>query len=339
MRRNTVIFLALIPMMLFIGLFGHPVHAASTSSSSLIKPTLAIDIPTVTFSDGEIDGDTIKINYLGDYIAGVYKWLLGSATLIAIVMLMIGGLQYTIFQEDKAKTRIKNAVTGLVLLLSTYLILATINPQLVIFKPLSIQNIPEVPLENLEVEFSSDTTTSTCTGSDCVGVSHYQDCMIEQYGGSPGAVRAQLVPVTVDYAGHTGTYYVHQKVQAKFQAVFDAIAASGTTYDITKSIGIFNWRAVTAKPKYLSNHSWATGIDINPDTNPYCSAECFDSDASTKCFCVGANCQTDCPAGKYDLPKKEVIDIFISNGFDWLGDRAEGKFQDYMHFDAHTGCE
>jgi hypothetical protein len=107
-----------------------------SSGKSLIKPRLSIDIPTVSFSDGVLKDKVLKVNYLGEYIAGVYKYLLGIATTIAIVMIMIGGLQWAFggTSEEaitKAKGRIKNAVTGLILLLSTYLILYTVNPNLI----------------------------------------------------------------------------------------------------------------------------------------------------------------------------------------------------------------
>ena len=152
---------------------GSSSSTTTSNSSKLIKPILSIDIPTVTFTDadGIIDGDTIKINYLGVYIAGVYKYLLGISTLIAIVMLMIGGLQYTIFQEDKGKTRIKNAVTGLVLLLSTYLILVTINPRLVVFPLLELENVNYEALvaDSGDVSGATSTENLKAAGIDCPG--------------------------------------------------------------------------------------------------------------------------------------------------------------------------
>lgn len=80
----------------------------------------------------------------GEYVAIAYTWLLGSATVIAIVFIMIGGLQYAMAgghgDTSKAKTRIKNAVVGLVLLMFTWLILWTINPNL-----LKLQ-VPQFPM-------------------------------------------------------------------------------------------------------------------------------------------------------------------------------------------------
>ncbi len=91
----------------------------------------------------DIGSYTTSIDF-GEYIGKMYTWLVGSATVIAIVMLMIAGFRYVLGagsdQISKAKTMIRNAVVGLVLLLSTYLILFTVNPDLV-----SLQ-VPRLPM-------------------------------------------------------------------------------------------------------------------------------------------------------------------------------------------------
>jgi hypothetical protein len=65
---------------------------------------------------------------------------------------MIGGFQYVLSPASgdlkAAKERIKNSVVGLVLLLSVYVILFTVNPQLTIFNPLKISNVPAVDIPN-----------------------------------------------------------------------------------------------------------------------------------------------------------------------------------------------
>ncbi len=80
-------------------------------------------------------GGLTSTNDLGEYVAKAYQWLIGSATVIAIVFLMVAGLRWALGsgsseQIGKATTQIRNAVLGLVLLLSSYLILYTVNPQL-----------------------------------------------------------------------------------------------------------------------------------------------------------------------------------------------------------------
>jgi hypothetical protein len=80
----------------------------------------------------------------GEYVQVVYQWMAGVAILFAIVMILIGGLQYSMAagsgETAQAKKRITNSVIGLVLVLCTYLILYTVNPQLVKLQ------VPKLPL-------------------------------------------------------------------------------------------------------------------------------------------------------------------------------------------------
>lgn len=80
-------------------------------------------------------GGVTKINNFGQYVNILYLFLLGASVAIAIVFLMIGGLQYAFGGVsagaiEKAKERIRNALIGLVLLILAALLLETVNPQL-----------------------------------------------------------------------------------------------------------------------------------------------------------------------------------------------------------------
>lgn len=321
--------------------------SSSTSTSTptsrkLLTPVLSIDIPTVTFSDvletvGEDGATYLSINYLGDYIAGVYKYLLGISTTIAIVMLMVSGLQWSLGGQSteavgKAQARIKNAVTGLVLLLSAYLILFTVNPNLIKLTFPKLKLIQEVPLDNL---VESDADAAQCSSGNLTGVNDFQDCMLSTYGAS----KSQVELVTIKYKNRS--YQVHKLMAEDFQKALDAIDASGVSYDITTDTagGTYNWRCNKNNTKALSSHSWGTALDINPSTNPNCPSKCLDDDASTACSCVGGtstvSCETMCEEKQYDLPQ-EVIDAFKSNNFKWGGDYK--KIKDYMHFDYAKNC-
>ncbi len=71
-----------------------------------------------------------------EYLALAYRFLLPAMSLIAVVMIMVGGLEYVVAggsskRIDKAKTRITNALIGLVLLMSAYTIVSLLDPRLV----------------------------------------------------------------------------------------------------------------------------------------------------------------------------------------------------------------
>ncbi|MBI4457404.1 hypothetical protein HY633_00380 [Candidatus Uhrbacteria bacterium] len=115
-----------------------------------VKPELSIPIPTIKFSDIQITSQgekrTIDIPWIGDYIAGVYRYAVSVAGVIAAVIMMIGGFQYLTAGGDagrvtQGKERIQNALIGLFLSLGVYIILNAINPDLVTFKGLQIQVI------------------------------------------------------------------------------------------------------------------------------------------------------------------------------------------------------
>ncbi len=80
-------------------------------------------------------GGLEEVGDLGAYVSGVYKWMLGVAGFFAIVMVMIGGLQWVLSSGgagsiEKAKERMRNGVIGMILLFCVVLILQTINPNL-----------------------------------------------------------------------------------------------------------------------------------------------------------------------------------------------------------------
>lgn len=89
-------------------------------------------------------GGAVTTLDIGDYIAKVYNYGVTIAGILAGVMFVVGGFQYLTAGNSgrvaKAKERIKDAIIGLLLVLGAYVILNTINPDV-----LSLQ-MPKVPL-------------------------------------------------------------------------------------------------------------------------------------------------------------------------------------------------
>ncbi len=84
-------------------------------------------------------GGTTPATYeMGTYLAGMVRFIIALAGVLAIIMAIIGGTQYVAAgiapsQKDDAKKRIENAFIGLTLVLVSWLILNSINPKLVKF--------------------------------------------------------------------------------------------------------------------------------------------------------------------------------------------------------------
>lgn len=123
--------------------FAPGLHARA-QGVELAKPRLEIPIPSVTFSGA-------TLNYIGEYIAGVYKYLLGIAGALAATVMIIGGFQYLTAGGDKSrvdagKRRIGDALVGLILAFGSYALLYAINPRLVTFEALQMTAVRTDPL-------------------------------------------------------------------------------------------------------------------------------------------------------------------------------------------------
>lgn len=84
---------------------------------------------------GELKGDVS----LDDYLSWMYKFGLTLAGFLSVMMITIGGVQYIASGaseklKSEATDRITNALYGLVLAFGAYIVLYTINPDLVTFE-------------------------------------------------------------------------------------------------------------------------------------------------------------------------------------------------------------
>ncbi len=113
-----------------------------------ITPNPSVPIPGVTFTNASRENGIISIPYLSQYISGIYRLSVGLGAILAAVMIVFGGFKYllaaTVPDVKDGKSIIQDAVIGLVVLLSSFLILKTINPKLVETGPVRIQQITAV---------------------------------------------------------------------------------------------------------------------------------------------------------------------------------------------------
>ena len=96
-----------------------------------------------------------------EYMPGLIRFLVLFSVVAAVVMIAIGGLMYALSEaiesQKSARTMISDALFGLAIALLSYLILYTINPDLVNLK----LTIPDLPSSG------GDTLTSGSAGSPC----------------------------------------------------------------------------------------------------------------------------------------------------------------------------
>ena len=113
--------------------------AAFTTFISFSLPLTAFaQIENYTPLVGNIPGltDTSVSGGLVGWISNIYRFLVGVTAVLAIVMIFVAGFQYVVSGDSSgkrqaARDRIAAALGGLLLAVSSFIILNTINPQLV----------------------------------------------------------------------------------------------------------------------------------------------------------------------------------------------------------------
>lgn len=94
---------------------------------------------------------------LSNYLDAIFKIGIGLAGVFAVLMIVIGGIQYiggaaNPSARTEAKSKITNAILGLLLALGAWLILYVINPDLlkkeIIITPVSVTTPAQQPIGN-----------------------------------------------------------------------------------------------------------------------------------------------------------------------------------------------
>ncbi|MDO8435853.1 MAG: pilin [bacterium] len=150
MLKNKKIFIISLVSFLFLLLGGFSFVQA-----------LEIQYPTIN----GWDPNTVTTNILPEYIRYIFAFSVAIAGFIAFGALVYGGIRYATSAGDPSKAkdgrdRISAGILGLVFLLSSYLILTTINPQLVILT-ITRPTLPLLTFDLPGVYLSVDGSTST----------------------------------------------------------------------------------------------------------------------------------------------------------------------------------
>lgn len=116
-KNRKKIILTFLNLFVYFGLFSF----VSAVDYTLLEPLPGIEsVPTKGF---------------GEYLSSVFGLAISVAAVLAVLQLSIAGFKYLTEESFTGKTdarkKITNAIVGLVLLLSSYLLLRTINPDLV----------------------------------------------------------------------------------------------------------------------------------------------------------------------------------------------------------------
>ena len=146
-HRSIITVALLVALIAALGGFMLPIYAADSNCAIQFVP--GVGIPGSKF----IAGQEVSINCssIGEYIKAIYNFSIYAGSMVAVVVMMVGGYLWltaagNVTQVGQAKTYIGGALSGFVLLLLSWTLLQTINPKLVEFKPLVVEQIGNTPL-------------------------------------------------------------------------------------------------------------------------------------------------------------------------------------------------
>jgi len=118
-------------------------------------------------------GNCIQVDWLGQYIGVIYRYGVGLAAVLAVIMIMVGGFLWLTSagspdRVGKAKEFITSALTGLLLALFSFIILYTVNPELIDLKPIGLREV-EAGAPGWTTQGGGSTDgTEKCSGSSCI---------------------------------------------------------------------------------------------------------------------------------------------------------------------------
>lgn len=194
-------------------------------------------------------------NALGSYLNSMITLFIGLCAVVAVVMIVIGGIEWStselISKKEAAKERIWGAVLGLLLALGSYALLYTINPDLL----------------NTNVDIGDVTIQSTIEQQikDLVDI---RTSGIQTIDGKPGAkinFKAEACPVALAVEGTTGVK------AAYLLAIFDQESSSGSmafSGCSSSNASCVKWRPGTGDEQKLNQILAAIGktspVNVSP---------------------------------------------------------------------------
>ena len=140
-----------------------PPPPTEAPSFTPILPDLQVPLPTLKpFTEPKTfvtpTGKTVlTIDFLARYLVALYVYLVGVAAILAGVMYVWAGVKWLTSAGDpekitSAKSKIAGASVGLILVMGSYVILKIVNPELVVFKPLLVEQVEQELLGRAEDE-------------------------------------------------------------------------------------------------------------------------------------------------------------------------------------------
>lgn len=202
-------------------------------------PVLEIPIPTLpNFGDfapvnpeGEAGNRYLSIPWIGQYIGAIYQYIIGVVGILAGIMIMVAGLIWltaggSAERIGAAKKYLEGALVGLVISLTSFLVLYAINPALVSFENLKVKYIERVTWDEVDTTAASLAAAAESGGRGPIATSEQCDTTLANCyvtfsaeaqadtGTGPGNIRALEFMRTETGVGHIDPRTTRDKVMA-----------------------------------------------------------------------------------------------------------------------------
>jgi hypothetical protein len=297
---------------------------------------------------------SVDIPWLAEYLLALYKYIFIIGGAMAVLTIMIGGLLYSLGGANptlakRGKELALGSVTGLIILLASYLLLYAINPELVTPKSFDITEVKSGPIVLDDQPFTSWVSQGKSHGA----------CWNQIVKPTKSAVDATLKS-SCPFLGAKETggcstliYSLFQQISSEIMAdprwpefqkiVYSNAGPPGCSTGKAQRPWIYNWRCAAScsdcNPSTCiskstgqwrpSPHSFAVAVDLDPCHNPACSRKA-DGTFDTECekYNSGKPIPTTIPTW--------VINIFKKHNFIWGGDWK--NYYDPMHFEWSGAC-
>ncbi len=153
-------------------------RAATPQKTAPLTFTPNVPIPGL-FDEKDIPIDE---TFFGRYVSSFYIFFAGVAGILAVVVMMWGGFHYITSAGNPQKMKqgqeiISNAVIGLILVLTSYVLLRTINPNLVSLNLTSLSYVPQIlqTQRYCESQGANAIAAAVAQGKTCGGEVEYTD--------------------------------------------------------------------------------------------------------------------------------------------------------------------
>ncbi len=219
--------------------------------------------------EGEGESQTCKIPWIAIYIHAIYNYFLAIAGILAAIALMVGGVIWLVSagnasRVSEAKSWITGSITGLVILLTSYVLLYQINPELVGMRYVKLAVIDPMGYYDTSVDETNENP--------------YIDACLEAKKDNLGPCKA-LGETKPSYLVYNANYqkYIHPETLDKFTKAMECVRGKNNGDNLfsivsawrspakqieMKEYWIAQGKPDNAAPPCCSNHSSGRAIDI-----------------------------------------------------------------------------